>query len=102
MSKQKPVIKYLNKYTLRVKNIREYKNKYDGTAILISIEGHGTALNSFLYQFTTGKTLKNLKVTLDYYENGSSKYILVFHVLHRNNKRRNSFFKKNLLFLKRV
>ncbi len=41
------------------------------TAILIIIEGHETAFNGFWYQFTTGKLLKNLKLTLNYYENGS-------------------------------
>ncbi len=43
------------------------------TAILVIIEALETAFNGFYlyYQFTTGKPLKNLKVTLKYYENGS-------------------------------
>ncbi len=32
---------------------------------------HETAFNGFEYQFTTGKPLKNLKLTLKYFENGS-------------------------------
>jgi hypothetical protein len=39
-------------------------------AILATIEGQETAFNGFQYQFTTGKPLKNLKLTLNYYENG--------------------------------
>jgi hypothetical protein len=42
------------------------------TAILIIIEGHKTAFNGCWYQFTTGKPLKNLKLTLKYCENGST------------------------------
>jgi hypothetical protein len=42
------------------------------TAIPIIIEGHETASNDFKYQFTTGKPLKYLKPTLNYYENGST------------------------------
>ncbi len=41
------------------------------TAIPIIIEGHETAFNGFKYQFTTGKPLKNLTLTLNYYGNGS-------------------------------
>jgi hypothetical protein len=41
------------------------------TAILIIFVGRETAFNGFQYQFTTGKPLKNLKLTLNYYENGS-------------------------------
>ncbi len=41
------------------------------TANPIIIEGHETAFNGFSYQFTTGKPLKNLKPTLNYYGNGS-------------------------------
>jgi hypothetical protein len=38
------------------------------TAILIIIEGRETVLNGFSYQSTTtGKPLKNLKMTLNYY-----------------------------------
>jgi hypothetical protein len=37
------------------------------TAILIIIDSHETVLN----QFTTGKPLKSLKRTLEYYQNGS-------------------------------
>jgi hypothetical protein len=43
---------------------------FESTAILIIIEGHETASNSFQYQFTTGKPLKNLKLTSSYCENG--------------------------------
>jgi hypothetical protein len=39
------------------------------TAIPIRIEGHETAFNGFQYQLTTGKPLK---LTLNYYENGSA------------------------------
>ncbi len=47
-------------------------------AILIMIEGHETASNCFQYQFTTGKPLKNLKLTLNYYEDGSMcLYVLI-------------------------
>jgi hypothetical protein len=42
------------------------------TAIPIIIEGHETAFNGFSYQFTTGKPLKDLKLTLEYYGNGST------------------------------
>ena len=42
------------------------------TAILIIIEGHETASNGFQYQFTTGKPVENLKLTLNYHENGST------------------------------
>ncbi len=38
------------------------------TAILMITEGHETAFNGFWYQFTIGKPLKNLKLTLEYYE----------------------------------
>jgi hypothetical protein len=41
------------------------------TAIPIIIEGHKTAFNGLKYQFTTGKPLKDLKLTLEYYGNGS-------------------------------
>ena len=41
------------------------------TAISIIMEGHETAFNGFEYQFTTGKPLKDLKLTLSYYGNGS-------------------------------
>jgi hypothetical protein len=41
------------------------------TAIPIRIDGHETALNSYQYQFTTGKSLKILKPTLNHYGNGS-------------------------------
>jgi hypothetical protein len=41
------------------------------TAISIIIEGHETAFNGFWYQFTTREPLKSLKLTLNYYENGS-------------------------------
>ncbi len=44
------------------------------TAILIIIEGHEMAFNGFWYQFTTGKQLKNLKRSLNYYENSSIDY----------------------------
>jgi hypothetical protein len=37
----------------------------------IIIEGHKMAFNGFEYQFTTGKPLKNTKLTLNYYGNGS-------------------------------
>ncbi len=40
------------------------------TLISIIIEGHETAFNGFEYQFTTGKPLKDLKLTLNYYGNG--------------------------------
>jgi hypothetical protein len=40
------------------------------TAIPIIIEGHKTAFNSCYYQFTNGKPLK---LTLQYYGNGSSR-----------------------------
>ncbi len=46
------------------------------TAILIIIEGSETAFNGFWYQFTTGKPLKNMKQTPNYYEN-SCTYINV-------------------------
>jgi hypothetical protein len=39
------------------------------TAILTIIEGHETAFNGCEYQFTSGKPLKNLKLTVNYYEN---------------------------------
>jgi hypothetical protein len=42
------------------------------TAIPIIIEGHETAFNGFEYQFTSGKPLKDLKPTLNYYGNGST------------------------------
>jgi hypothetical protein len=42
------------------------------TAIPIIIEGHETAFNGFEYQITTGKPLKNLKQTLNYYGNGTT------------------------------
>ncbi len=45
------------------------------TAILVVIGANETASNVFQYQFTTGKPLKNLKLTLNYYENGSTDYL---------------------------
>ncbi len=39
----------------------------------IIIEGRETAFDGFEYQFTTGKPLKSLKLTLNYHENGSSR-----------------------------
>jgi hypothetical protein len=48
----------------------------NGTAIVIIIEGHETAFNCFLYQFTTGKPLRNLKLTLNHYENGGTKFCM--------------------------
>ncbi len=50
------------------------------TAILIIIEGCETVFNGFRYHFTTGKPLKNLKLTLTYYENGSRKTSVFFLV----------------------
>ncbi len=44
----------------------------------IIIEGGETAFNDFWYQFTTGKSLKNMKLTLNYYENDS------MHFSHEN------------------
>jgi hypothetical protein len=46
------------------------------TAILLMIEGRETAFNGSKYQFTTGESLKNLKLTLDYYENGCKAFII--------------------------
>jgi hypothetical protein len=43
------------------------------TAIPIIIEGQETAYNGFLYQFTTGKPLQNVQLTINYYGNGSTK-----------------------------
>jgi hypothetical protein len=43
------------------------------TAILIISEGHETAFNGFKYQLTTGKPLKNLKLTLNYYYGNGSR-----------------------------
>ncbi len=48
------------------------------TAIPIIVEGHETAFNGFEYQFTTGKLLKNLKPTLNYYGNGSMFLCIVY------------------------
>jgi hypothetical protein len=45
---------------------------FSGTAIPVIIEGHETAFNGFKYQFTSGKPLKDLKPTLNYYGNGSN------------------------------
>ncbi len=50
----------------------------DGTAILIIIEGHETAFYGFAYQFTTGKPFQNMKPNLNYYENGSSIYDIIY------------------------
>jgi hypothetical protein len=50
------------------------------TAILIIIEGHETAFNGFEYQFTTGKPLKNLKLTLNYYENDNRTTLAFGHL----------------------
>jgi hypothetical protein len=47
------------------------RSEAGATAILIIIEGSETYSIGFQYQFTTGKPLKNLKLTLNYYENGS-------------------------------
>ncbi len=44
----------------------------EDTAILIISEGHETAFSDFKYQCATRKPLKNVKLTLGYYENGSS------------------------------
>jgi hypothetical protein len=45
------------------------------TAIPRIIEGHKTAFNGLQYQFTTGKPLKNLKLTFNYYGNSSTIHI---------------------------
>ena len=47
----------------------EPKQAVTATLIIIVTEGHQTAFNSIWYQFTTGKPSKNLKLTLNYYEN---------------------------------
>ncbi len=60
---------YVDLYTnVQIQNCLVYD-----TAILTIIEGCETAFNGFKYQFTTAKPLKNLKLTLKYYENGSPK-----------------------------
>jgi hypothetical protein len=57
--------------------------EYGSTAILIIIRGHETAFNGFWYQFTTGKPLRNLKLTLNYYENGSTGQTDLVHALNK-------------------
>jgi hypothetical protein len=53
----------------------------DVTAILIIIAGRETAYNGFEYQFTTGKSLKNLKLALNYCEDGSGSCTLYYWVV---------------------
>ncbi len=54
------------------------------TAIPIIIEGHETAFNGSWYQFTTGKPLQNVQLTINYYGNGSTRlYVyVVFYDVH--------------------
>jgi hypothetical protein len=63
----------------------------NNTVIPVTMEGHETAINGFEYQFTTGKPLKNLKPTLNYYEDASivsrhgARNFGFFFFLHTNN-----------------
>jgi hypothetical protein len=50
---------------------KSFKTMNHHAAILIIVEVHETAFNVFQYQFTTGKPFRSLKLTLNYYENGS-------------------------------
>ncbi len=74
-------LRIIDRPSILVLKIMKPTTNYDATgstAILMIVEGREIAFQCFLYQFTTGKPLKNLKLTLEYYATGSRTNIVEF------------------------